>query len=525
MLMSSALRRRLAIVVAFALLVTTVAPATGFAAKDKDAGKVGAQSVDAQTAVFYEDEFEPDDTRATAYVYNPAVDGNTWTSYRTIHGANGEIEDEVDYVAVTVTETDTPIWVETQYIDGFADSWVEIEDSEGTVLVYQDDSDWWPDGSGSASSYFLAPEPGTYYVAVYPYADSNPPFAYWLHITVGDARRVAGHNRFETAAEVSRLMWDYADNPWWGTGYSPDYIVVANGRNPADALAGGALAAQLGGIVLLTNRDYLPWETWMEIERVTQSGFWDSMDITVLVLGGPAAVSDDVVGELESIRSITHVERLAGANRYATAAEIATATVDLATVGTTAFVVNGEAWPDALAVAPVAAYNESVVLMTRKSSVPAVTMDWMDDNGITDVVVVGGEAVVDATAYAELDASFDVTRVAGVNRYETAKKVALWGVDNAGMEPSLATLVSGENFPDALSAAPISWWTGAPVLLTRQASLHPQVVDYFDENGAIGYPDTGDYNEGMGCYVLGGPAAVSEATYMAFRDLWMEYLP
>jgi len=191
---------------------------------------------------------------------------------------------------------------------------------------------------------------------------------------------------------------------------------------------------------------------------------------------------------------------------------------------TEAYLVNGFAWPDALSVAPVAAWDDAPVLMTGKDSVPQVTLDWLDDNGITDVYIVGGEGVVSKAVFDELDAIYNVQRIWGDNRYETAKEVALHGVDNLGMEGALATLVSGESFADALSAAPIGWWTGAPVLLTPKSTLHPEVAAYFDEAGAIGVPYLGGAG-GIGCYVLGGPAAISEEVYEAFRDHWMTFLP
>jgi len=143
-------------------------------------------------------------------------------------------------------------------------------------------------------------------------------------------------------------------------------------------------------------------------------------------------------------------------------------------------------------------------------------MNWLAANGITDVVVVGGTGVVGTAAFDELDALYNVTRISGTNRYETAAEVARYGVDVVGMTPELATLVSGASFADALSAAPLSWWTGGPVLLTTPDSLHPAVVDYFDEQGVIG----STYSDGIGCYVLGGSSAISDAAYAAFRDLY-----
>ncbi len=504
------LRSILVVGVLAAFLVTSV-PAIG--GTKGAGGEVGVQA-----AYFPVDMYEPDDTFEDAYVYDPAVDGNTFWSLRTFHGANNEEDDEYDIVAISVEETDTPIWIETMHVAGFYDTYITIYDEDENQLETFDDNDFF-DSTYSESAYFLAPEPGLYYVEVYNL--SGYPFAYELYITVGNARRVWGDNRFATAAEVSRLQWDNTGNPYYGSGYGPQHIVIANGINPADALAGGALAAQLEGVLLLTHRDRLPWETYEEIWRVSESLYWDYDEVTVHVLGGEAAVSESVFEELQDIRHVTQAYRHAGPDRYATAVAIADALVDEAGIGATAYVVNGNAWADALAVAPVASWDYAPVLMTATNAVPQVTLDWLDENGITDVVIVGGESVVSQAVFDELDALYDVERVAGANRYDTAKEIALYGVDNLGMDGALATLVSGDSFADALSAAPISWWTGAPVLLTPKNSLHVAVAEYFDESGEIG-TTSGD---GIGCYVLGGPAAISEAVYEAFRDHWMVLLP
>lgn len=508
--MDRKVRRTVATGLAIALVAVFAVPAGAFGA--------GAPIVrDPQAAVFAPDKYEPDNTFATAYKYNPAVDGNTFHSVRTFSG-KGLYEtaaDPVDYVAVTVQAAGTPIWVETMYLDGQWDSEVYIYDKDKVELDDFDDNDVFPD-TYSESAYFIAPAPGTYYIGV---ENRDMAARYELFITVGDARRVAGANRYATAAAVSRLQWDNTNSPYYGTGYGPEYIVVANGLDPADALTGGALAAQLEGVLLLTDPNSLSAETEREIMRLTASNYWNENEVTVLVLGGPKAVSGAVFAKLQQLTYVSDVKRVSGATRFETATKIADWTDDLATVGTTAYVVNAFAYADALAVAPVAAWDSAPVLLTNVNDVPATTMAWLAANGITDVVIVGGEAVVSKTVFNQLDALYDVERLPGANRYETALKVARWGRDEVGMDGSLATVVSGTSFADALSAAPLVWWTGGPVLLTTPAALHPAVIAYFDDSKSIGWTDY----DGIGCYVLGGTQAVSDAAYGTFRDLWKKY--
>lgn len=510
--MAGSWRKPTAVVAALVLVLALAVPSTGLAAaKSKHAPATGLRPA---VASYPEDAFEPDDTTATAKVFNPAVHGNTWTSNRTIHGYGDVIEDGGDWVAITIDTTGTPIWAETEYVSGYYDSYLTLYDAGGNVVAEDDDHDVWP-GTYSSNIYYECPAPGTYYLASEPYGYEYYPYAYKLHITVGDARRVWGANRYATAANLSKMMWDNTNNPWYGSGNGPGCVVVASGVNPADALAGGALAASMDGVLLLTNPTSLSPETKAEILRVTESLFWDYDDVKVYVLGGPGAVSDAVVKQIEGLRTVTEVERLEGDDRFETAAAIATEMDD--EVGTSGYVylVNGYAWADALAASPVAAWAGAPVLMTKPGEVPAATLDWMEDHGVTNVYIVGGTGVVgEGVKTYLLNEGYIVERLAGDNRYETAAAVAQHGVDEWGMDPALVNLASGENFPDAMMAAPLSWWTGGPLLLTKSAALSQEVYTYFANAGWIGE------HEWTGCYVIGGPAAVSPAAYNEFRDLW-----
>src|SRR4029077_14413636 len=64
--------------------------------------------------------------------------------------------------------------------------------------------------------------------------------------------------------------------------------------------------------------------------------------------------------------------------------------------------------------------------------------------------------------------SFQITRVAGVDRYDTAKQVA-----EAGFPSGSATvlLASGLNYPDALAGSYLAGNENVPILLTDPNSL------------------------------------------------------
>lgn len=62
----------------------------------------------------------------------------------------------------------------------------------------------------------------------------------------------------------------------------------------------------------------------------------------------------------------------------------------------------------------------------------------------------------------------EVERYSGINRYETAAKVCDAGWDSS----DYAVIVNGENYPDALAAAPLAAKYEAPILLTGADSLN-----------------------------------------------------
>ena len=85
--------------------------------------------------------------------------------------------------------------------------------------------------------------------------------------------RIAGDNRFETAARVKTTFYPNATKSYMATGYGF-----------ADALAGSVLAAKDGAPMLLVKQDELPKETSEVISGVTE----------INLLGGQAAISDKV---------------------------------------------------------------------------------------------------------------------------------------------------------------------------------------------------------------------------------------
>jgi SpoIID/LytB domain protein len=167
------------------------------------------------------------------------------------------------------------------------------------------------------------------------------------------------------------------------------------------------------------------------------------------------------------------VTRLAGSNRYATAAAVAARYPSGLEV---VYVASGIAFPDALAGAARAAYNDGPLLLTHPTSLPSATREAMVRLNPNRVVVLGGENSVSdsvAQALASLTRSGGMQRVWGPDRYATAASLA--GFYATG--PSVAYVASGQDYPDALAGAAIAGRDQVPILLTRATSLPSATAD------------------------------------------------
>ncbi|HYD10314.1 MAG TPA: cell wall-binding repeat-containing protein, partial [Acidimicrobiales bacterium] len=222
-------------------------------------------------------------------------------------------------------------------------------------------------------------------------------------------RRIAGADPYDTAAAIALDEYASASDP-----------ILANGDDPADALAGSYLAATHGSALLLTRRDELPQSTIDALASLRAR--------KVHVLGGPAAIGEGVAAELTSLGYV--VNRVAGPDRYATAVAVAeeegTAILGIwPGEGRTVFLANGLRPSDALSAGPIANGQLLPILLTATDELPVVTSSALDRLAVEHVIVLGGTAAVSDAVVASIEAGGrSVRRVAGVDRTSTATAVA-----------------------------------------------------------------------------------------------------
>lgn len=110
----------------------------------------------------------------------------------------------------------------------------------------------------------------------------------------------------------------------------------------------------------------------------------------------------------------------------------------------------GDKFPDALAGGPLAAYLQGPLLLTKPTELPRAVADEIDRvlaPGSVVYIMGGATAVSNELAEDLVQAGYEIFRVFGANRFETATRVA-----EILPETSNFFFVTGRNFPDALAA-------------------------------------------------------------------------
>ncbi len=287
--------------------------------------------------------------------------------------------------------------------------------------------------------------------------------------------RLAGFGRFDTAVDISENTYEDGE---------ADAVVLATGLDFPDALAGVPLSYAKDGPLLLTRSDNLPDETADEIDRVLTEGD------TVYVLGGEAAVSEEVADKLDDMNY--GVERIAGEGRFDTAVKIAE---EVTGSPAEVFLTTGLDFADAVAASSPAAMRGAPILLTHPDELSEDTADYLNDNAasIEEIHIIGGEAAVEDDVKTKAGGT---NRVSGANRWATGTAIA----EEFFEEPVKATLATGLEFPDALAGGVYAALNDAPVLLTNYDELPGEVKDYFIGEEGI-----------MNVSVFGGDGAVSDS--------------
>ncbi|MBW3536808.1 MAG: SpoIID/LytB domain-containing protein [Actinobacteria bacterium] len=296
-------------------------------------------------------------------------------------------------------------------------------------------------------------------------------------------RRASGADRFSTAVAVGKLA----------TPSSRAVVIVSGAAGRlVDGLVSAPLARSLGAPLLLANPDGLPPAVAAEVRRRGTT--------TAYLVGGGAALGSGVESGLRAA-GVTAVRRIAGPDRFATAAAVARELHARSSPRTHVVVASGEGGrlADALAVGGPAATSARPILLTTRDLVPAPTREAIDAIGVRHTLVVGGAAAVSDAVVASLP---QPSRVAGPDRFATAAAVAEHFAPSLGVGQVAVAAGVAPGLVDALAAGSL----GAPTLLVMPGALPPATAGFLNR-----HPTTGNVT------VIGGPAAVSDDVLIATR--------
>ncbi len=317
-------------------------------------------------------------------------------------------------------------------------------------------------------------------------------------ILPSDARS-SGSNRVDTAVAISRET----DQPYGA-------VVIATSVNFPDALSGTPLADAANAPILLTRPEALDASVKSRLLELKAQGAQ-----TAYLIGSASALSPAVEAAVGSVFGTAKTKRIGGANRYETAALVATELAKLRPV-TGVVLASGETYPDALSAAGWAAFSGQAILLTRHDSLPAATAASLarfghtpasgDETGTAEneLLVVGSVAAISDTVIAAYPG---VTRIGGANRYETSALIAQHAWE-WGMPSESVGIATGLNFPDALAAGPWCAANGSPLLLVSTNTLPPAAGGYL-----AGHASTIKHLQ-----VFGGTASVAKPVVVAAAE-------
>ena len=268
------------------------------------------------------------------------------------------------------------------------------------------------------------------------------------------------------------------------------------------AITWTAATATNGIVSLLDNSGVVKADNTVATIKGVTAG---TATLTVSVTVGAVTKTATSTVSVNAVNDGISWKRISGDSRYATAAAIAKATFTSAP--TSAILVSGESFADALSASGLAGGLNAPILLTDPASLSSQTAALIKQWNLSTVYIVGGTAAVSDVVATSLKKDCDVTnvkRIYGNSRYETAEAVYTFG-KAAGYFGSSVVITTGSKAADALSISPWAYSQRMPVLLAEDGALTGTSSTIIA---------TGSFTK---AYILGGTSAVNAATYSAVK--------
>lgn len=184
------------------------------------------------------------------------------------------------------------------------------------------------------------------------------------------AKRLSGKDRYLTNLAILNEA-----------GVDDEEILVCTGQNFADSLS----ASATGLPILLVNPN-------SKVHKLTteQEAFLKKANNQITIIGGKGAVSAEYEAAVKVYDFDGEVERISGANRYATSVEVAKRYCKNALEAVAAYAEN---FPDGLCGGPLA-YTIGAPLILTKTGKEAEAAKYTAEKGIYEGIVLGGDSLI-----------------------------------------------------------------------------------------------------------------------------------
>ena len=259
----------------------------------------------------------------------------------------------------------------------------------------------------------------------------------------GQYMRIFGDTRYETSLKIAEELKEKLGVDKFDT------VILADGRNYPDALAGSYLSNVLKAPILLVDNRQAHID---EVQKYIKANL--KPDGKIYLLGGAAVVPEEAVAGLSY-----ETKRLWGQTRYETNIEILKEAAKYDSKGSEILVCSGTVFADSLS----AAATGKPILLVGKSLTQKQKEYLRTLGGNQHFTIIGGTGAVSASIKSELDYYGDSDRVWGSTRYETSVEVAKKFFGNKAKTGMLAY---GVNFPDGLCGGVLANVYGGPLILT-----------------------------------------------------------
>jgi N-acetylmuramoyl-L-alanine amidase len=262
--------------------------------------------------------------------------------------------------------------------------------------------------------------------------------------------RIGGTDRYDTAVQVAGRLGETSQ------------VILASGEDFPDVLAISPYAGITETPILLTQKQGMPDVTKNGINKLISG----DENAKTLVIGGEAVIPGTTLKESPG------VERIAGSNRYETAAKVYWFSEDIFKQDK-AYLTTGENFPDGLVVGALAAKEKVPLFLSGPSGLPPTTYSAMQ--GIFSIAgatvnLVGGTAVLSETVKEQvIGAAKPPDLLAGL----TIVVDAGHGGKDTGAIGNSGTYEKNNNLAVALNLADMIRSAGGNALLTRSKDTFP----------------------------------------------------